>query len=66
MNMTTYVHNHKGLYKVKIIPKKLDNYGSGWVGPVLTMNNFFGLENCPKIVIYQYRYLGVVYHVRFV
>ena len=38
-----------------------DYYGSGWVDPGLTRNNFC-VENHPKIPLNQYRYFGVVYN----
>ena len=52
----------KGLCKENKIPKIRDYYGSGWVGPGLTQN-FFCVENHPKIALNQYRYFGVVYHI---
>ena len=36
------------------IPKIRDYYGSGWVGPGLTRNCYFFLENRPKISINQW------------
>ena len=50
----------------KKIPKIRDYYGSGWVGPGLTRNFLFFVENHPKIALNQYRYFGVVYHVYYV
>ena len=51
----------KGICKEIFFSKNRDYYGSGWVGPGLTLHFFF--ENPPKIALNQYWYFGVVYNV---
>ena len=53
----------RGFAKKEKIQKIRDYYGSGWVGPGLTRNFFFLVENRPKVALNQWLYFGVVYHV---
>ena len=70
-------HNRLGVVQRKNIPKNRDYYGSGWVGPGLTGNFFFGKSsqniNKPPTYIYfgdsssivvSYYDLSMLVHVR--
>ena len=57
VSSVTSLSSPRGFAKLKQIVKIRDNFGSGWVGPGLTRNCFFFLENRPKIALNQWKYL---------